>query len=69
MIAVLKTKRKKQIRDKFRKWSQLPSNQQWKEGATKMIPSFGTEVMLVPLIDRNSTEEGGRECFRENMTN
>ena len=34
-----------------------------------MIPSFGTEVMLVPLIDRNSTEEGGRECFRENRTN
>lgn len=69
MIAVLKTKRKKQIRDKFRKWSQLPSNQQWKEGATKMIPSFGTEVMLVPLVDRNNTEGGGIECLRENMTN
>jgi hypothetical protein len=69
VIAVLNTKRKKQIRDKFCKWSQLPSNQQWKGGVTKMVPSFGTEVMLVPLIDRNTTEGGGRDCFRENMAN
>lgn len=36
------------------------------EGA-KMIPSFRTEVMLVPLMETESTEGGGRECFRENM--
>lgn len=33
-------------------------------GGAKRIPNFGTEVMLVPLIERESTEGGGRECFR-----
>lgn len=29
-----------------------------------MILSFGTEVVLVPLIKSESTEGEGRECFR-----
>lgn len=29
-------------------------------GRAKMIPSFGTEVMLVPLIDNESTGERRR---------
>lgn len=37
-------------------------------GGAKMFPSFGTEVMLFPLIESESTGEGGgRECFKENM--
>ena len=35
-------------------------------GVAKMYSSFGTEVMLIPLIETESTGEGGRECFREN---
>lgn len=33
-------------------------------GGAKRISNFGTEVVLVPLIESESAEGGGRECFR-----
>lgn len=40
-----------------------PITRQIMGGRAKMIPSFGAEVMLVPLIESESTEGEGKRMF------